>query len=466
MMARVLEGRCREASMTKPPAPPLWQEPPRLKEGGAAPPPGWPASGALTYKDVWATYRPGLPPVLKALSFSLPANCSCGVVGRTGSGKSSLMLTLFRLISVDQGVITLDGLDTSKVALDVLRRQLAIIPQDPVGGRGGPWVGPLGVGLGLAPRGGWGGEGPDLREAPQRGHGVGQGPCQTPARGPGPWPGAQRQSSRSRGRPSRPHAAPCRWVRAQQGRHAPHAPRRPPLAGPVQRHAALQPGPLEPPRRRGCAPRGGGRARACGRPDGFRRLRSSHLMSGRLFTIQAATVPPHRPTLPAPPPRTDLWEVLGAVQLKPAISAAGGLSAPMAEAGDNLSVGQRQLFCLARCAGRAGWPQGAPSACRWKSKVVAPRPAPADRPPRPLGLWQACGKGALFAIPLPSSSSASWPRWAASGAGLNSSECRAPVAPSTLPPPPRVAAGPAAFGPQGAAAGRQGAGARRGHRQR
>lgn len=46
--------------------------------------------------------------------------------------------------------------------------------------------------------------------------------------------------------------------------------------------------------------------------------------------------------------KTDLWEVLGAVQLKPAIAAAGGLAAPMAEAGDNLSVGQRQLFCLAR----------------------------------------------------------------------------------------------------------------------
>jgi ABC-type multidrug transport system fused ATPase/permease subunit len=56
------------------------------------------------------------------------------------------MLTLFRLISVDQGTIFLDGLDTSSVALDVLRRQLAIIPQDPVGrlgtatrGCGAPW---------------------------------------------------------------------------------------------------------------------------------------------------------------------------------------------------------------------------------------------------------------------------------------------------------------------------------------
>jgi len=43
-----------------------------------------------------------------------------------------------------------------------------------------------------------------------------------------------------------------------------------------------------------------------------------------------------------------LWDVLEAVQLKPAIKAAGGLHIRMAEAGDNLSVGQRQLFCLAR----------------------------------------------------------------------------------------------------------------------
>ncbi len=61
-----------------------------------------------------------------------PAGSSCGVVGRTGSGKSSLMLTLFRLIDVNAGSILLAGLDTASVALDTLRRQLAIIPQDPV----------------------------------------------------------------------------------------------------------------------------------------------------------------------------------------------------------------------------------------------------------------------------------------------------------------------------------------------
>ena len=54
---------------------------------------------------------------------------SCGVVGRTGSGKSSLLLTLFRLIDVDRGRIIIDGIDIASLGLDALRQQLAIIPQ-------------------------------------------------------------------------------------------------------------------------------------------------------------------------------------------------------------------------------------------------------------------------------------------------------------------------------------------------
>ncbi|GIM00727.1 hypothetical protein Vretimale_5639, partial [Volvox reticuliferus] len=110
----------------------LPSEAPRVAEGGGSPPPGWPKSGAITYQDVTAVYRPGLPSVLRDLSFFLAPGTSCGVVGRTGSGKSSLMLTLFRLIDVVHGRILLDGVDIAAVGLDALRRQLAIIPQDPV----------------------------------------------------------------------------------------------------------------------------------------------------------------------------------------------------------------------------------------------------------------------------------------------------------------------------------------------
>ena len=74
------------------------------------------------------------------LSWLLQAGVSCGVVGRTGSGKSSLMLTLFRLIPVTGGRILLDGVDTSCLGLDALRRQIAIIPQDPVLFSGAWWA--------------------------------------------------------------------------------------------------------------------------------------------------------------------------------------------------------------------------------------------------------------------------------------------------------------------------------------
>lgn len=140
-----------------------------------------------------ASYRPGLPPVLRNLSFSLQPGTSCGVVGRTGaalcsktqdrcsshrqacgvlagnaavfcrfgnrptqvpallivtrvsapvprrvpalllclpgSGKSSLMLSLYRLIDINMGSVVLDRVDTASIALDCLRKQLAIIPQ-------------------------------------------------------------------------------------------------------------------------------------------------------------------------------------------------------------------------------------------------------------------------------------------------------------------------------------------------
>lgn len=93
------------------------------------PPPGWPASGSLEFQSVTARYRPGLPPVLSGVTFKLAPGASCGIVGRTGSGKSSLLLALFRLIDIDSGAVLLDGLDVSRIGSDALRRQLAIIPQ-------------------------------------------------------------------------------------------------------------------------------------------------------------------------------------------------------------------------------------------------------------------------------------------------------------------------------------------------
>lgn len=84
---------------------------------------------ALEFESVTAAYRPGLPPVLSDLTFSLAAGARCGVVGRTGSGKSSLLLVLFRLIEMRAGRVVMGGVDTARIGIDALRRQLAIIPQ-------------------------------------------------------------------------------------------------------------------------------------------------------------------------------------------------------------------------------------------------------------------------------------------------------------------------------------------------
>jgi len=71
-------------------------------------------------------------PVLKDLTFQIRPKEKIGIVGRTGAGKTSITLALFRLIEIYQGSIEIDGIDISKIGLNDLRRNLAIIPQDPV----------------------------------------------------------------------------------------------------------------------------------------------------------------------------------------------------------------------------------------------------------------------------------------------------------------------------------------------
>lgn len=70
--------------------------------------------------------------MLKGLTFTVPSGSTCGVVGRTGSGKSSLLLALLQLIPVEKGRVLLGGVDVASVSLKELRRQVAIIPQDPL----------------------------------------------------------------------------------------------------------------------------------------------------------------------------------------------------------------------------------------------------------------------------------------------------------------------------------------------
>ncbi|KAJ3907880.1 hypothetical protein F5879DRAFT_939640 [Lentinula edodes] len=104
------------------------QEPKPTKEG--VPPAYWPSSGDLRVENLSARYSPDGPQVLQGINFHIKSGERIGVVGRTGSGKSSLMLSLLRCIYTD-GEVYLDGLSTSTINLDDLRTKITIIPQMP-----------------------------------------------------------------------------------------------------------------------------------------------------------------------------------------------------------------------------------------------------------------------------------------------------------------------------------------------
>ncbi|PYI09219.1 ABC transporter family protein [Aspergillus sclerotiicarbonarius CBS 121057] len=101
-------------------------------DSGDPTPEDWPTEGQLEVSDLVVCYSPDLPPVLSNLSFSVPPNTRVGVVGRTGAGKSSLAMALFRFLEAQQGSIHVAGVDISTVPLHQLRTRLAIVPQDPI----------------------------------------------------------------------------------------------------------------------------------------------------------------------------------------------------------------------------------------------------------------------------------------------------------------------------------------------
>ncbi|KAK1227693.1 hypothetical protein PQX77_009318 [Marasmius sp. AFHP31] len=105
------------------------QEPPHhIPE--TQPAPDWPSQGAIVLERVGLRYRPDLPRVLNDVSVSIRGGEKIGIVGRTGAGKSSLVLTLLRMVEFE-GSIRIDGVDISTIGLRDLRTKLAIIPQDP-----------------------------------------------------------------------------------------------------------------------------------------------------------------------------------------------------------------------------------------------------------------------------------------------------------------------------------------------
>lgn len=121
-------------------------------------PPNWPSQGHIRFKNYSTRYREGLDLVLKNISLEILPAQKIGIVGRTGAGKSSLTLALYRIIEAasscplaqdgvavdmredpnereeedeDGGSIEIDGIDISTIGLEDLRKHLAIIPQDP-----------------------------------------------------------------------------------------------------------------------------------------------------------------------------------------------------------------------------------------------------------------------------------------------------------------------------------------------
>ncbi|XP_020574947.1 ABC transporter C family member 8-like [Phalaenopsis equestris] len=110
-------------------------EPPAVIEE-SRPPPSWPLEGRIDIQNLKIRYKPSAPFVLKGITCTFSAGNKIGVVGRTGSGKTTLISALFRLIDPAEGRILIDSIDICSIGLKDLRMKLSIIPQEPTLFRG------------------------------------------------------------------------------------------------------------------------------------------------------------------------------------------------------------------------------------------------------------------------------------------------------------------------------------------
>ncbi|KAH9935900.1 metal resistance protein YCF1 [Epithele typhae] len=91
----------------------------------------WPAEGKVEFRNYSTRYRPELDLVLKNLDITVNPHEKIGIVGRTGSGKSTTLLSLFRILEPSEGTICIDGVDITNVGLHDLRSAISIVPQSP-----------------------------------------------------------------------------------------------------------------------------------------------------------------------------------------------------------------------------------------------------------------------------------------------------------------------------------------------
>ncbi|KAF4921761.1 ABC transporter atnG [Colletotrichum viniferum] len=99
--------------------------------GRWTPPVNWPQTGAVTFSDVVASYGSDASPVLKELSLAIGGGQHVAICGRSGSGKTSLIITLLQITDMREGRIDIDGVDVSTLLQSELRASINVIPQDP-----------------------------------------------------------------------------------------------------------------------------------------------------------------------------------------------------------------------------------------------------------------------------------------------------------------------------------------------
>ena len=90
----------------------------------------WPKLGKINFKNYFTNYRPDTPEILKNINLEINPGDKVGIVGRTGSGKSSMVLALSRILEPKKGKIDIDEYDLQNIDLDFLRQSLSIVPQE------------------------------------------------------------------------------------------------------------------------------------------------------------------------------------------------------------------------------------------------------------------------------------------------------------------------------------------------